>query len=332
MRIAFVEPHLGLFGGIRRIVELSNRLTRRGNEVTIYHPRGTPCEWMECEAAVRPSAECLAGSHDVVIYNDPNPQDFDLVRRARARLKVFFVLELYETLLLVGFHPSIYRPRHQRTRFMRKSLRASHVKLTNATWLTEWLRDRMNLKSHLVIGGINREMFYPVDVPRSLGSWRVLCSGDPRERKGTATIEQAVAIAQRTESRITLDRYHGRGVPQAEMARTYSAADLFVEASWQAGWNNPVVEAMACGVPVVCSDIGGVRDFAYHERTALLVPPRDPEETARAILRMKRDDALRLGLRDRALEHVGRFDWDESAERMETVLAHELEGRQRGVA
>lgn len=332
MRIAFVEPHLGLFGGIRRIVELSNRLTRRGNEVTIYHPAGTPCEWMECRASVRRSAECLGHDHDVVIYNDPNPQDFDLVRRARARLKVFFVLELYETSLLVGFHPSIYRPRHQRTRYMRKSLRASHVKLTNASWLTEWLRERMKLESHLVIGGVNREMFHPVDSPRSDSSWRVLCSGDPRERKGTDTIEQAVEIARREEPTITLERYHGRGVAQSEMARTYSAADLFVEASWQAGWNNPVVEAMACGVPVVCSDIGGVRDFAFHERTALLVPPRDPEETARAILRMKRDDALRLGLRERALEQVGRFDWDQSAERMETVLAQELEGRQRGVA
>jgi hypothetical protein len=58
MRVAFVEPHLKLFGGIRRILELSNRLTDRGVEVTVFHPAGTPCEWMECRAPVRP-AKCL---------------------------------------------------------------------------------------------------------------------------------------------------------------------------------------------------------------------------------------------------------------------------------
>ncbi len=97
MKVAFVEPHLKLFGGIRRILELSNRLTARGIEVTVFHPEGTPCEWMECRAQVQPSERLLDTSLDVVIYNDPNPDDFRWVQRAQARLKVFYVLELYET-------------------------------------------------------------------------------------------------------------------------------------------------------------------------------------------------------------------------------------------
>ena len=47
MRIAFVEPHLKLFGGIRRVLELAHRLTLRGHSVTIYHPTGEPCDWMD---------------------------------------------------------------------------------------------------------------------------------------------------------------------------------------------------------------------------------------------------------------------------------------------
>ncbi|NIL99633.1 MAG: glycosyltransferase [Acidobacteria bacterium] len=323
MKVAFVEPHLGLFGGIRRILELANRLTDRGVETTVFHPEGTPCEWMECRARVRPSARLLEESQDVVIYNDPNPEDFGLVRRAPARLRVFYVLELYETSLLPGFHPMIYRPRHQRTLYMKRSLKAGYLLLTNATWLTTFLSDRLGLESTLLLGGVNREMFHPVKREPNDG-FRVLCSGDPRPRKGTDDIRAAVELARRSCPEIRLDTYHGRGVPQHEMARVYGAADLFVEASHQAGWNNPAAEAMACGVPLVCTDIGGVRDFAVHERTALLAPPGDVPAIAAAIVRMVQDDALRGRLVAAGLESIDRFDWDRSADRLIEILERSL--------
>ncbi len=323
MKVAFVEPHLGLFGGIRRILELANRLTDRGVDVTVFHPEGTPCEWMESHARVRPSVQLLDEPQDVVIYNDPNPEDFRLVRRASTRLRVFYVLELYETGLLPGFHPMIYRPRHQRTLYMKRSLKAGYLLLTNATWLSQFLHDRLGLDSTLLLGGVNREMFHPVErEPDDV--FRVLCSGDPRPRKGTEDIRAAVELARRTYPEIRLVTYHGRGVPQHEMARVYGAADLFVEASHQAGWNNPAAEAMACGIPLVCTDIGGVRDFAEHERTALLAPPGDVPAIAEAILRMVGDDALRARLAGAGLERIERFDWDRSADRLIEILESAL--------
>ncbi len=319
VKVAFVEPHLKVFGGIRRIVELSNRMAERGVEVTIFHPAGTPCEWMECRARIEPSDRLLEMPQDVVIYNDPNPDDFRLVRRAAARLKVFYVLELYEKSLLHGFHPTIYRPRHQRTLYMKRSLRAGYLLLTNATWLTEFLRQRMGLESTLLLGGVNREMFHPRDRPPN-AKFRVLCSGDPRPRKGTATIREALELARAERPDLELDAYHGRGIPQHRMAGVYTAADLFVEASDQAGWNNPAAEAMACGVPLICTDIGGVRDFARHEETALLVPPRDVKALAAAILRMASDADLRARLSAAGLQRIGRFDWDRSADRLLEIL------------
>jgi len=324
--IGFVEPHLKVFGGIRRIVELSNRLTARGHEVTIYHPDGGTCEWMPLQAATRPSTDLLGRRHDVVIYNDPNPYDVRLVGRSDSRLKVFYVLELYELSLLTGFHPALWLPRNERTRYMKKSLLSEHAKLVNATWLGDWLRAKMGIDTELLIGGVNREMFHPVDVPRPDGVFRVLCSGDPRPRKGTATIREAIGRVREKHPRVELQQYHGRGIPQERMAETYAAADLFVEASWQAGWNNPVVEAMACGTPVVCTDIGGVRDFAFQDRTAMLVPPRDPDALARAVARMVEDDDLRRELRAAALDHVRSFDWDASAERLERWIEERLGG------
>jgi len=81
---------------------------------------------------------------------------------------------------------------------------------------------------------------------------------------------------------------------------------------------------MACAVPVVCTDIGGVKDFAFHEKTALLVPPKNPEAMASAILRLIRDEKLREKLRENAYQYIRQFDWNKSVERLEEILSSEL--------
>lgn len=319
MRIAFIEPHLELYGGIRRVLEFANRFVAMGEEVTVYHPSGEPCPWMECRARVRRTRELFDTDHDVVVFN--NPPDYPLARKARARVKVFYILALYDRERLKRFDPKIFWPKKGRMLALKRCLQLPFVHVSNATWMQQWLRDNLGLETHLQLGGVNRDLFHPVEVSRpDDGRFRILCSGDPREHKGTATVEAAVARVRASHPDLALETYHGKGIPQSEMARTYCAADLFVDAQWYAGWNNPVVEAMACGVPVVCTDIGGVEDFAFHEDTALVVPARDDEALAAAVNRMIASPQLRDRLARRALDHVSTFDWDESARAFRDLL------------
>jgi len=311
MRISFVEPHLELYGGIRRILEFANRFAARGETVKIYHPAGTPCTWMECRAEVRRTESLFEDEHDVVVFN--NPPDYKLVRRARAKLKVFYILALYDRERLKRFDPKIYWPRKGRMLTLKRCLQLPFLHVSNASWMREWLRDNLGLETHLQLGGINRDLFRPVEAGRRDGRFRILCSGDPRRHKGTATIVEAVKRVALRYPNVELATYHGKGIPQSEMAATYCGADLFVDAQWYAGWNNPVVEAMACGVPVVCSDIGGVADFAFHGKTALLAPARDIGAFTHEIVRMMESAELRRRLAEGALAHVARFDWDVSA-------------------
>jgi glycosyltransferase involved in cell wall biosynthesis len=326
MKVAFVEPHLKIFGGIRRIIELSNRLTDLGVDVTIYHPEGSPCDWLECRAKVRRSEQLLEERQEVVIYNDPNRQDVGLVRDVAAALKVFFVLELYETRLLTGIQPELLLPRHDRTRLVRKSLRAGYEIWTNASWLTEFLERRMGLASTLLLGGVNHEMFHAGHRTLEPGVIRVLCSGDARPRKGTAVIERAFEIVRDRHPELTLrlSTYHSKGIPQSGMAEVYGASDIFVEASDQAGWNNPVAEAMACGTATVCTDIGGVRDFAQDNETALLAPVGDVAAIAAQIERLALDAELRERLSTAAISKMKKFQWDDSARRMKETIEQTL--------
>ena len=93
MKISFVEPHLRLYGGIRRIIELSNRLVLRGHDVTIFHSDGSPCKWLKCTAKIKSYNMLLNEVHDVVIFNDPNPIDYRLVKKAKAKIKILYVIE-----------------------------------------------------------------------------------------------------------------------------------------------------------------------------------------------------------------------------------------------
>ncbi len=87
-----------------------------------------------------------------------------------------------------------------------------------------------------------------------------------------------------------------------DLAGIYAAADLVVLSSDSEGLPLSLVEAMACGRAVVATEVGGVSELLVHERTGLLVPPRDPESLARAIASLLGRPAVRaeMGARGRA--------------------------------
>src|SRR5262249_3630973 len=79
---------------------------------------------------------------------------------------------------------------------------------------------------------------------------------------------------------------------QAELPGLYSSCDVFVSAERRAGWNNTVAEAMACGLPVVCTQ-SGTLDLARHRETAWVVRFRHPYFIRAGIAAMSHDPELR---------------------------------------
>ena len=105
----------------------------------------------------------------------------------------------------------------------------------------------------------------------------------------------------------------------ATVAAYYQAADLYVHAALAETFPNAILEALACGVPVVASSVGGVpeqiKPIGEPGATGALVPPRDPESLARAIELLVGDERLRRELGENAAADArARFDSQRQAD------------------
>ncbi len=102
-------------------------------------------------------------------------------------------------------------------------------------------------------------------------------------------------------------------VPDDDLPDLYRGAELLAHPALSEGFGLTVLEAMACGTPVVCSDAGALPEVAGD--AALLVDPRDPPAIAGAAARLLRDPALRRELRRRGLRRARSMSWDAAARR-----------------
>lgn len=90
----------------------------------------------------------------------------------------------------------------------------------------------------------------------------------------------------------------------------YGACDAFVTTPWYEPFGITPVEAMACARPVVGSDTGGIRHTVVHDKTGLLVPPRDPETLAAALARLALEPGLAQRMGEEGARRAARyFTW-----------------------
>jgi glycosyltransferase involved in cell wall biosynthesis len=130
----------------------------------------------------------------------------------------------------------------------------------------------------------------------------------------TQSIEQRAAAAGVAE-RVCFTGY----VDDADLPTLLSGALAFVFPSLYEGFGMPVLEAMACGTPVLTSTTSSLPEVAGD--AALLIDPHDTSAIAQAIARLLSDSALREHLRARGLQHAATFTWERCAVATRRVLS-----------
>ena len=165
---------------------------------------------------------------------------------------------------------------------------------------------------HLVVAR-NLELIY--DNACAIRALALLCRDLPTARLTIAGSGPELASLRALADELGLGRavvFAGR-LERAEMANLYRSADLMWNPSKTDNMPNSVLEALACGVPVVSTDVGGVPYMLEHERTGLLVEAGRPDALAAAALRVVKDSALRRRLIDEGLREVKRYTWTQVA-------------------
>jgi glycosyltransferase involved in cell wall biosynthesis len=132
-------------------------------------------------------------------------------------------------------------------------------------------------------------------------------------------VEQVVAAVRDTPG---VEVVRPGDVPFADLPAVYAGAALLTFATLHEGFGLPVLEAMACGTPVLASDRGALAEVAGG--CALLAPPDDPAAIAAALRRIALDEGVAAGLRARGLAHAARFSWARTARETRAVYAAAL--------
>lgn len=315
MRIATFLPNTGVYGGVRRFIELGNAWVRAGHEVTLFHPEGTPPAWLPFAGTTAPLGE--AGAFDADLSFCADPHTLALFLAAPSARRVYYCV--------IEKDPGVAHAQA-----------AGCVLAANSGPLRRRLAAGTGRSVLDGIGGLNTAQFHPRGASRPADRLCVLVNGRrSRPKKGTDLVLAALRGVRTPQPlEVVLFDAPGPGDPdprggarlpagaryvlhptQDALADLYRSAHVFVAAERKAGWCNTALEAMACGAAVVCTR-SGTTDFAHHGRTALVAPVRHPWFLRGPIRRALRDAALRERLSAAGIEEAKKWSWDRLAAKL----------------
>jgi glycosyltransferase involved in cell wall biosynthesis len=208
---------------------------------------------------------------------------------------------------------------------------------------------RYPLEPRVIFNGIDLALWRPVSLDPALrryGERLLLYVGRLQPWKGVETAVAALPdlpgatllVAGEGEDRARLEAQAARlgvaqrvvflgTVPRSDLPRLYSSVDLLLATSYASEtFGISLVEAQACGLPVVASTFGGFPEVVDEGRTGLLVPPRDPAALAAAVQALLDDPARRAAMAAAAPAWAAQYSWPAVTERVEAAYHAALAG------
>ena len=207
--------------------------------------------------------------------------------------------------------------------------RAFGAAQTLVTWC-RWSADSLERdygvpagKTIVVHPGVDLDLFRPDPYRRRGGAVRVLFVGGNFARKGGDDLLEALrgldgqvqldvvtgSAVEAIPAEVLCRVHHGLHPQSAELVRLYRDADLFVLPTRGDCFPQVIAEALACGLPVVTTDVGGISEMVGPGVNGWLVPPGSPRDLAGAIESLVNDESLRDRM-GRASLALGRREHD----------------------
>ncbi|MCI0447788.1 glycosyltransferase family 4 protein [bacterium] len=317
MRITFVFPFINLTGGIRVHLDYANELFAAGHDVTVVYPswpyrfqytwheqfqelwrnlrREISVQWYSLHAKL--IRVPLIRTHwlprsDVVIAVGW-PTLHDVVRLPTSRGKKVHIVMHHES----GTGPE---------KEIRKIYRMPFYRIAYAQSIAGQMRNEFNCEVHDVVpNGVNTRVFYQESVHRDDRRVLMLYHPDPRKgaNDGLKALNELRCIIPNVEVHLIGPVMPPRPLPfgvrftfypsDAELRYLYNTSTALVYPSLVEGFGLPPLEAMACGCPVVTTDVGAIPEFAQDGVNAFVIKTGDTQSMANRLSPLLRNAALR---------------------------------------
>ena len=170
-------------------------------------------------------------------------------------------------------------------------------KLTVSDWLTKHIMLKYNVNSISISNGIDLNIFFKKRNTISNQHFEVMCVARNVEWKGLSDFIKAcelvskeiknlrmnIVTSENINIKTELNYIIHRPKNDDELVDLYSSFNCFVFPSWIEGFGLPPLEAMACGIPVICTRCGGVDDFIIKDFNCIAVDIKNPQQIADGI-------------------------------------------------
>jgi glycosyltransferase involved in cell wall biosynthesis/GT2 family glycosyltransferase len=326
LRIIYVTEGTGIGGGHRVVFEQINGLVAAGHQVELWSLDEAP-DWFDLHAPVR----TFEKYDELLVALTP----IDAIKVATwwtsappvwegsvvNGIPVYFVQDI----------ESSYYPDSEWLQYaVLASYRHEFRYLTTSSWNEDQLR-RLGLESTVIAPAIDHRTFRPLDDAERRADM-ILAVGRSNPLKNfPLTMDAYEALGESRpelclfgiEPELVADDPNVRYVDapsDEEVNRLLNEATVFVQTSTHEGFCLPVLEAMATGCPVVCTDADGNRDFCADGRNCLMPDP-EPAAVADALSQALRDRALRERLGEAAVRTAAEYNWRDHLEALERFLA-----------
>ena len=358
------DPNVG--GAEVNFQEIFKRLVKRGHEVTLVssrHDRSYPVEeWIDGIHVVRRGNRHTFNYSVPLIYKREFSQaPIDIVLDDLNKVPFYTPLYVKHPLFVMVHHihgSSIYGDAflpaglyvHLMETLIPLFYRGTPFIAVSESTKSELVR--MGLKPEdieVIYNGLDHDSYGPDDSMRS-PTPLIVCVTRLKKYKGVHLLLRALKVVRKEIPDVKLiitgrgnyesnlrqqaKRLHPNGCVKFEgYVSTKKKVDLYRQAhvvanpSAKEGWGLTVIEANACGTPVVAADIPGLRDSVIDGETGLLYPHSDVEALGKSIIRLLKDAELRKKLGDRSMKWAKEFTWQKAAEKVEATMERVLSER-----
>ena len=348
MKVTFVLPGRGFSGGIRVSVRMAAELSKMGHDVRVLYRENhlniksivsyiykkflirAPGDWISqfdgsCSAFIKLTAE-LVGNMDIVMSVGPDCVEEMMKLPNDCGYKIFNVHGLTlrnPSLGKTAWHTNV--PKIVVSNYVRQ----------------EMLKADVNNIIAVVPNGIDTSEYFPdSDGDERTGVGTVY---GPGVAKDPDTIVAVFAHLHELRPEIPLICFGSSPRPKKliravqyyrlptleEARRLYSRCLVWFSGSSSEGFNLPVLEAMACGCAVVCTDCGGPNDYLKSGSNGIVVEKESPYKMVNEILKIIDDQPRRIRLVNDALKTVKTLSWPDVASKMEAAMLTLISGRWR---